>query len=107
MATLQTIDMTTDKILVTLKISKEEFEQLKPGNKELLLIPSGAKVLDDELTTGKLGNSNRIMLPNKIMKKYGVKKLVKKAPSKIFQSGKDKFLIIRLEKAGVPSFKEG
>ena len=64
--------------------------------------------LNEKLTTGKLGNSNRIMLPNKILKKYGIKKLSKKVPSKIFEYNGNKLLVIKLEesKIGIPVFEE-
>jgi translation initiation factor 6 (eIF-6) len=108
MAKIQTIDMKNDGILVTLKISEEEYEFLKPKSREFLIIPIDEDTLDETLTTGKLGNSNRIMLPNKILKKYEIKKLLKKVSSKIFNSKGDKLLVIKLEesKVGMPVFKE-
>lgn len=109
MARIQTIDMKRDGILVTLKISEKEYEFLKPKSKNFLIIPSDNDALDETLTTGKLGNSNRIMLPNKILKKYEIKKLLKKVSSRIFESNGNKFLVIRLEGAdiGIPVFEEG
>lgn len=108
MAKIQIIDMKNDGILVTLKISEEEYEFLKPKSREFLIIPIDEDTLDETLTTGKLGNSNRIMLPNKILKKYEIKKLLKKVSSKIFNSNGDKLLVIKLEesKVGMPVFKE-
>lgn len=108
MARIQSIDMKNEGILVTLKISEQEYEFLKPKSREFLIIPTDEDALDETLTTGKLGNSNRIMLPNKILKKYGIKKLLKKASSKIFDYDGDKLLVIKLEesKVGVPVFKE-
>ena len=108
MAKIQSIDLKDDGILVILKISEKEYELFKPKSREFLIIPTDENALDETLTTGKLGNSNRIMLPNKILKKYGIKKLIKKVSSKIFDSNGDKFLVIKLEKSkvGIPVFKE-
>jgi hypothetical protein len=108
MARLQSIDIKNESILVTLKISEQEYEFLKSKSREFLIIPTDEDTLNETLTTGKLGNSNRIMLPNKILKKYEIKKLLKKASSKIFNSNGDKLLVIKLEesKVGIPVFKE-
>lgn len=108
MATIQTIDIKNHDITITLKISEKEYEMLKPKNKEFLLVPTESHALDETLTTGKLGNSNRIMLPNKILKKYEIKKLLKKVPSKIFEFDGNKLLVIKLEESeiGIPVFKE-
>jgi len=108
MATIKTIDMNGNDILLTLKISEEEYDLLKAKIKNLMVVPVDTNLLNDELTTGKLGNSNRIMLPNKILKKYEIKKLLKKVPSKIFESNGNKLLVIKLEesKIGIPVFKE-
>jgi hypothetical protein len=109
MAKIQTIDMKRDGILVTLKISEKEYEFLKPKSRDFLIVPTDNDALDENLTTGKLGNSNRIMLPNKILKKYEIKKLLKKVPSRIFVSNGNKFLVIKLEGSdiGIPVFEEG
>ena len=109
MATIKTIDMNGNDILLTLKISEEEYDLLKSKIKNLMVVPIDTNLLNDELTTGKLGNSNRIMLPNKILKKYEIKKLLKKVPSKIFECDGNKLLVIKLEesKIGIPVFKEG
>lgn len=108
MADIRTIDMENDDIFVTLKITKEEYKLLKLKSRNLLIVPTESDVLNESLTTGKLGNSNRIMLPNKILKKYNIKKLVKKVPSKVFEYNGNKILVIKLEesKVGIPVFKE-
>jgi hypothetical protein len=108
MATVKTIDMSGNDVFVTLKISEEEYDLLKPKIKDLIIVPADTEGFNEKLTTGKLGNSNRIMLPNKILKKYEIKKLLKKVPSKIFEYNGNKLLVIKLEesKIGIPVFKE-
>ena len=68
MADIDSIDMKNDKIIVNLKLTKEEYRLLKQSTKKLLLLPSEMSILSESLTTGKLGNSNRIMLPSKILR---------------------------------------
>lgn len=106
MADVQRIDVTEDGIIVCLKASKEEYEALGKTTHEILVLPTSSRDLTEVLTTGKLGNSNRIMLPNKILKRYSVTKLIKKVPAKIFDVEGRKFLLIKLKehKKGVPVF---
>jgi len=108
MADIDSIDMKNDKILVNLKLSKDEYKLLKQSTKRLLLLPTEPTILEELLTTGKLGNSNRIMLPNKILRRHNVIKLLKKVPSKIFDINDEKFLLIKLQEfaLGKPVFGE-
>jgi hypothetical protein len=108
MADIDSIDMKNDKILVSLKLTKEEYKLLKQATKRLLLLPTEPNILNESLTTGKLGNSNRIMLPNKILRKHNVTMLLKKVPSQIFEMYDEKFLLIKLQEStlGKPIFGE-
>jgi len=108
MADINSIDMETEEILVNLKISESEYAPLKLARRNLLLLPTDSGILDEVLTTGKLGNGNRIMLPNRTLRRHGVEKLRKKVPAKIFEVDGSKFLLIKLEesKPGVPVFRE-
>jgi hypothetical protein len=106
MADINTIEMKDDIIIINLKVSKDEYNLLKHSTKKLLLLPT--ELFDESLTTGKLGNSNRIMLSNKILEKYNVTELLKKAPSKIVELNGEKFLLIKLQERtlGKPIFGE-
>jgi|SRR3989344_3925137 len=105
MAKVHNMRVKNDKILVTFEISDEEYRLIRPRSKRVVILPVDA--LDDTLTTGRLGNSNRIMLPTKILSRYKINELVKKAPSRIFETFEGKYLIIELEKGGigVPVFR--
>ena len=107
MAEMQSIDMKGKEIAVTLKISPQEYKLLQQTTKDLLLVPTTSTILDEVLTTGKLGNSNRIMLPNKILKRHNIPHLIKKVRAKIFEVEDEKFLVIRLKesKTGIPIFE--
>lgn len=104
MAFIERVDIKDGKTLVTIKVSKDEYEFLESRKKVLLLIDD----MDGALTTGTLGNSNRIMLPNRLLKKHKIDKLIKKAPARVFDINGDKFLLIKLyeSKIGIPKFGE-
>lgn len=108
MADIRSIDVRIDEIIVNLKISDDEYALLNQETKDLILVPTAGENLDERLTTGKLGNSKRVMLPKKILSKYNVKNLPKKAKSKIFNVGDNVFLLIQLKEdhSGIPEFKE-
>lgn len=106
MADVKSINIESDSIIVNLEISESEYSVLKMAREKLVVLPADTHVLDEVLTTGKLGNGNRIMLPNKIMKRHDVKKLHKKVPSRIFDIDGNKYLLIKLDEylPGVPKF---
>ncbi len=108
MADIETINMKNSKIMVNLSLAKDEYKLLKQSTKRLLLLPSGTNVLSEALTTGKLGNSNRIMLPNKILRKNKITRLMKKVPAQVFDFDDEKFLLIKLQESviGKPDFGE-
>ena len=108
MADIQNINMRTGDIIVELRISNEEYELLKLKNRNLLLVPTDSEVLNIALTTGKLGNSNRIMLPKRVLEEHRIAHLRKKVPAKVFEVDGDKYLVIQLvkSKVGIPEFEE-
>ncbi|NIO20436.1 MAG: hypothetical protein GTN76_06770 [Candidatus Aenigmarchaeota archaeon] len=108
MADIRSIDMKRGEIRVNLKISRNEYELLSQETRDLLLVPTQPNILDRPLTTGKLGNSNRIMLPKKILDKYEIIDLEKKVPAKTFKINDEVYLLIKLKRSsiGIPMFKE-
>ena len=103
MALIRSVNMENGEIILSLSITDEEYKLIS-NNKEVIVT---SNKFGENLTTGKLGNSNRIMLPKKILKKHDIE-LRGKVPASIFESKGKKFLIIKLEekKIGVPEFKE-
>ena len=103
MALIRSVNIEDGEIILNLSITEEEYKLIS-GLKEVILV---SEEFEDELTTGRLGNSNRIMLPKKILKKHEVE-LKGKVPAKIFEVGNKKFLLVKLEerKEGVPEFRE-
>ena len=97
-----------NEILATFSISDKEYDLLKQSKSDMVILPAELDILDEVLTTGRLGNGNRIMLPTKILKKHNINRLLKNVPAKIFEVDDSKFLLIRLEeyKPGIPVFKE-
>ena len=107
MATIKSLEF-GDEILATFSISEKEYDLLKRSEENLVILPAGPGILDEVLTTGRLGNGNRIMLPTKILKAHNVNTLLKNVPAKIFELDENKFLLIMLEesKSGVPVFSK-
>jgi hypothetical protein len=108
MAEIQSINVKRGDIFINLKISKGEYDLLGNITSDLILLPTNTNFLSHSLTTGKLGNSNRIMMPKKILDKFEIKNLEKKVPAKTFKIDDEIFLLIKLKKSsfGIPVFKE-
>lgn len=107
MAEIKSIDVQDDAIELKLSISKEEYKLLNHHTNDIAVIPYGKESLTRELTTGKLGNSNRVMLPKKFLEAYNIRELDKKVPSNIFALNGDSFLMIKIKKSeiGIPKFR--
>lgn len=99
MAEASSIKFRGDGIFLTLNISREEYELLGNSTSDILLVPADSKSLNMLLTTGKLGNSRRLMLPKKILDRLNVKIVEKKSPGKVFSAGGNVYIIARISKA--------
>ncbi len=108
MAEIKGINMHDGGIEIKLSINMAEYKILKDHVTDILLLPCGKDSLTYSLTTGKLGNSNRIMLPKKILGKFGIEMMEKKVPSNIFALDGDAFLLIKIKSSrlGIPKFEE-
>ncbi|OYT25666.1 MAG: hypothetical protein B6U97_05080 [Candidatus Altiarchaeales archaeon ex4484_96] len=108
MADLKSIELEGDDTYVTLKVSNSEYELVRMSKNDLAILPTDNTILDEILTTGKIGNGNRIMMPNGILNKHDITRLYKKVPSRIFHINKSKYLLIKLEECegAIPRFEE-
>jgi hypothetical protein len=108
MADIRSINMGDHEIIVDLKISNSEYELLKNNRYDLVLLPSDFGSLCNTLTTGRLGNSNRIMIPKKMLAKERVE-LQKRVPSRVFKINDTTYLLIKLNESskGIPVFDDG
>ena len=108
MAEMKGLKMHDGEIGINLSINRGEYKILKHHMTDIILLPCGKDSLTNHLTTGKLGNSNRIMLPKKILREFGIENMEKKVPSNIFILDGNAFLLIRLKKSelGIPKFEE-
>ncbi len=108
MAEICSTDIEGSDIMITLRVSNEEYELLKQKTGNLVVIPCGPDDLNQLLTTGRLGNSNRVMLPKRLLERKGVKTLQKKVPARIFKANGEIYLIIKLDDSqlGIPVFEE-
>jgi len=104
MADVKSIDIGDREISITLRISRDEYEVLRQTTTDILVLPTDH--LDQTLTTGKLGNSNRLMLPKKLLGKYNVTELKKKVHARIFRVNEEIFLLVKLKESttGIPKF---
>lgn len=106
MARLKRIDMAENGITLVVEISREEYKLIGPG-KDLLVVPKDDSFLSEDLTSGRLGNSNRIMVPTKLLRNHNVVELPKKVPARIFEVKDQKYLLIRLKRSAlIPEFGE-
>ncbi len=108
MAEIKSIDLEGDKVEIKLSIDKGEYKLLKQHTSNLVVLPCGEESLTYRLTTGKLGNSNRIMIPKKLLKAFKIGLLEKKLPANIFSLDGDTYLLIKMKKSklGIPRFEE-
>ena len=105
MASIISVDFKNNKILVSLRVSREEYKSFE-GEADLLILPVSS--LDLTLITGTLGNSNRIMLPKKMLERECIEEMDKKVPAQIFKINGDAFLFIKLRRSniGIPKFED-
>ncbi|MCK5233421.1 MAG: hypothetical protein KAJ91_01250 [Candidatus Aenigmarchaeota archaeon] len=108
MAEIKSIDVHKKDIELKLSISREEYKIIQNNTSDLIVLPCNAETLEHHLTTGKLGNSNRIMMPKKVLHLFKIKELDKKAPSTIFTIDNDCFLLSKIKKSckGIPKFSD-
>ncbi len=107
MASIKYIDFDADGITVTLNATTEEYKMLKTYTNNLVILPTEDDAMELRLTAGKLGNGNRIMVPNKLLKRHNIPALRKKCPAKVFDINQEKYLLIKLEKSElIPEFEK-
>ncbi len=108
MAELRNVDIQGSDIIVNMRITRDEYNLLGQRTGDIALIPAGDRELDHTLTSGKLGNSNRIMLPKKLLNMEGIVHLEKKLASRFFRVNGSVYLLIRLRESdvGIPMFME-
>ncbi len=108
MATVHFIDVKDGEIYINLRLSRKEYKILDQETENLIVLPTNDKALDHELTTGKLGNSNRIMLPKKLLSRENVTILEKKVKANLFGINNDVFMLVKIKESrmGIPKFIE-
>lgn len=99
MAKLKSTELRKDKVVICFSMNKSEAIGFPCTDKQFMVLP--AEALDDQLTIGELGNSFRLMLPRKFLRKHEIDEnnLPKKAHGTIFKFGKDKYLIVRISES--------
>lgn len=107
MARVKNIEIENGEITLILSITEKEYSMIGAQIDGLAIIPTSDAFLERELVTGKIGNGNRIMVPNKFLKQNGISKLRKRVPSRLFEFNNEKYLFIKLEESSLlPEFDE-
>jgi hypothetical protein len=107
MARIKNIDIKEGEMTVILTISEKEYKLIGAQIEGLVLVPTDELFLERELVTGKIGNGNRIMVPNTFLKKNEISKLRKRVPSRLFELNNEKYLFIKLENSShIPEFED-
>ncbi len=107
MARIKNIDVKNEEITVVLTINEKEYNLIGAKLDGLAVLPTDEVFLERELVTGKIGNGNRIMVPNTFLKNNGIEKLRKRVPSRLFELNNEKYLFIKLENSSlIPEFEE-
>jgi hypothetical protein len=106
MSLLRKIELEGDDVFVTLELTKDEYKSITPNMKEFIILPTNG--LERTFITGKLGNGNRIMVPNRFLRNHDIDILRKKVLGKMFRVGERKFLVLEIDnkEAGIPVFRE-
>ncbi len=108
MAQIKNIKIENGEITVVMNITEKEYNIIGAHIDGLIIVPTSAAFLERKLITGKIGNGNRIMVPNKFLNQNGISKLRKRVPSRLFEFNNEKYLIIQLEESSfIPEFEEG
>lgn len=107
MARIKNIKIENGEITVVLGITEKEYNMFGTQIDGLAVIPTSDEFLERKLVTGKIGNGNRIMVPNKFLEQNGISKLRKRVPSRLFEFNNEKYLFIKLEESSLlPEFEE-
>ena len=87
-------------------VTQKEYDLIKEHGREFAILP--LEKMKEELTTGKLGNSNRIMIPKKFLERNGINQLLKHVKARISEVDGHKLLLIKLDenRPGVPVFEQ-
>jgi hypothetical protein len=107
MARIKNIDVDDREITVVMTINEKEYNMIGAQLGGLAIVPTSDEFLERTLITGKIGNGNRIMVPNTFLKQNGISKLRKRVPSRLFEFNNEKYLFIKLEESSLlPEFEE-
>jgi hypothetical protein len=107
MARIKNIEVNASEMTVVMTLTEKEYDLIGAQLDGLAIVPTSGEFLERELVTGKIGNGNRIMVPNKFLKQNGISKLRKRVPSRLFEFNNEKYLFITLEESSLlPEFEE-
>ena len=100
MAKIQSLTADGKEMTARLKLSQEEYDELRGGDSYVSILPVRDSRLKDSLTISAIGNSYLVMLPKRVLTKHGIpgSELPKSAPAGVFSFGNGRFLVLQLRK---------
>lgn len=106
MANVKSMEVEGNKVRVLFEMSKDEWAALRNETKDVCLFSLAN--LDETLTTGTIGNSNRIMVPNRLLRRHNITHLPKHAGARVLALNGKKVVVIQLQDnhAPMPRFEE-
>lgn len=105
MANIKSIEVEENKVRVLFEMSKEELSLLHNETSDLCVFPLSR--FNEVLTTGAIGNSNRIMFPHRLLRKHNIRGLPKHMDSVILSFNGKKMAVMKLQddRAPMPVFE--
>lgn len=109
MAKILNVDFSMGRKVLKIELSDREYELISPQTENLLLLPTDISHMPEKLSTGDLGNSNRIMVPHGLLRRHGVPPLreLGRVQAAVFETNFGTYLLADLttQRAGVPRFE--
>ncbi len=107
MAELRRVDIQKGETFLLFKVTEKEYDIVRRNRGDFVILPTDNGAFNELLTSGKIGMGNRIMIPNRLLTRYGVA-LEKKLPASVYNLEESKLLLILLEGSKLyPVFANG
>lgn len=100
MAIIKSMEMEDTKVRVIFEMSKDELVALSNETQNICLL--SLTKFNELLTTGTIGNSNRIMFPNRLLKRYNIKELPKHVETTILSFNGKRIAVLKLQDTAAP-----
>lgn len=100
MASIKTIEVEDRKVKVLFEMTKDELMALQNETNDVGVVPLSR--FNETLTTGTIGNSNRIMFPKRLLRKHNIPVLPKHVDTMVLSINGKKLVVIKLQDEPMP-----